>query len=74
MPYAAEGHHTPEVIELCARWYLRYRLSYRELSVMMAERNVIVSDTTILRWVQHYVPEFERRRARFSRPNSSRRV
>jgi len=67
--------YTPEVIELCVRWYVTYRLSYRDLSAMMAERDIVVSHTTILRWVQHYVPEFERRWARFSRPiNSSWRV
>lgn len=67
--------YTPEVIELCVRWYLTYRLSYRDLSAMMAERDVAVSHTTIMRWVQRYVPEFERRWARFSKPtNSSWRV
>jgi transposase-like protein len=37
----------------------------------MAERDVAVSHTTILRWVQRYVPEFERRWTRFSRPINS---
>lgn len=35
---------------------------------MMAEREVIVSHTTIMRWVLQYVPEYERRWARFARP------
>ncbi|MGA7538299.1 MAG: IS6 family transposase [Steroidobacteraceae bacterium] len=62
-------------IELCVRWYLTYRLSYRDLSAMITERGVAVSHTTILRWVQHYVPEFERRWARFAKPiNPSWRV
>ena len=34
----------------------------------MAERGVDVSHTTILRWVQHYVPEFEKRWSRYARP------
>jgi hypothetical protein len=38
-----------EYIELCVRWYLTYRLSYRDLAAMMAERDVIVSHTTIMR-------------------------
>ncbi|MGC2497445.1 MAG: IS6 family transposase [Acidobacteriaceae bacterium] len=63
--------YTPELIELCVRWYLTYRLSYRDLSAMMAERDVAVSHTTIMRWVQHYAPEFERRWTRFSRPTHS---
>lgn len=67
--------YTPEVIELCVRWYLTYRLSYRNLSAMMAERGIAVSHTSIMRWVQRYVPEFERRWARFSKPpNSSWRI
>ena len=57
-----------EIIEQCARWYITYRLSYRELAAMMAERGVTVSHATVLRWVSRYVPEFERRWARFARP------
>jgi transposase-like protein len=56
-----------ETIELCVRWYLTYRLSYRDLVEMMAERGVTVSHSTILRWVQRYVPEFEQRRGRYAR-------
>jgi len=63
--------YTPEVIELCVRWYLTYRLSYRDLAAMMAERGITVSHTTVMRWVQHYVPEFEQRWARFSKPTGS---
>lgn len=65
----------PETIELCVRWYITYRLSYRDLVAMMAERDIFVSHTTILRWVLRYVPEFEKRWARHSRPvNSSWRM
>lgn len=35
-----------EVIELCVRWYITYRLSYRDLVAMMAERGISVSHTT----------------------------
>jgi transposase-like protein len=58
----------PEIIELCVRWYLAYRLSYRDLVEMLAERGVDVSHTTIYRWVQQYVPEFERRWSRYAKP------
>jgi transposase-like protein len=58
----------PEIIELCVRWYLTYRLSYRDLVEMLAERDVTVSHTTIYRWVQRYVPEFERRWSRYAKP------
>jgi transposase-like protein len=40
-------------------------LHWRE---MMAERGVDVSHTTILGWVQHYVPEFEKRWNRIAHP------
>jgi DDE domain len=64
-----------EIIELCVRWYITYRLSYRDLAAMMAERGIVVSHTTILRWVNRYVPEFEKRWNRFARPvNTSWRV
>ena len=33
----------------------------------MAERGVRISHSTILRWVQHHVPVFEKRWARFAR-------
>ena len=40
-----------EVIEVCVRWYISYRLSYRDLVELMADRGVAVSHTTIMRWV-----------------------
>ena len=64
-----------ETIELCVRWYITYRLSYRDLVAMMAERGIIVSHTTIMRWVLRYVPKFEERWARHARcVNSSSRM
>src|SRR6266446_6499934 len=64
-----------EIIELCVRWYITYRLSYRDLVAMMAERGIAVSHTTIHRWVIRYVPEYERRWSRFARaPGSSWRM
>jgi hypothetical protein len=41
----------PEIIELCVRSYLTYRLSYRELVEMMAERGVVVSHSTMQKLV-----------------------
>src|ERR1700692_2773251 len=64
-----EGRHFDrEVIVLCVRWYLRFKLSYRDLVEMMAERGLSMAHTTIMRWVHHYAPEFERRWNRFARP------
>lgn len=51
-------HFEREIIVLCVLWYLRYKLSSRDLVEMMAERGLSVSHTTILRWVQRFVPEF----------------
>jgi transposase, IS6 family len=64
-----EGRHFDrEVIVLCVRWYLRFKLSYRDLVEMMAERGLSLAHTTIMRWVHDYAPEFERRWNRFARP------
>jgi len=61
-------HFDREIIVLCVRWYLRYKLSFRDLVEMMAERGLSLAHTTIMRWIQRYVPEFERRWNRFVRP------
>jgi transposase-like protein len=61
-------HFDQEIIVLCVRWYLRFKLSSRDLVQMMAERGVTLTHTTILRWVQRYVPEFEKRWNKYSRP------
>ena len=66
-PVYRRRRYSSEVIEQCVRWYITYRLSYRDLVAMMAERGIAVSHTTIMRWVLRYIPEFERRWARFSR-------
>ena len=64
-----EGRHFGrEVIVLCVRWYLRFKLSYRDLVEMMAERGLSLAHTTIMRWVHDYASEFERRWNRFARP------
>jgi transposase-like protein len=63
----AGRHFDREVIILCVRWYLRYKLSLRDLVEMMSERGLHLSHTTIMRWVQRYVPEFEKCWARYGR-------
>ena len=68
-------HHQSEIILLCARWYLRYSLSYRNLEEMMNERGLSVDHTTIYRWVQAYGLELEKRCRPHLRPtNDSFRV
>jgi transposase, IS6 family len=54
-------HYQPEIILLCTRWYLQYRLSYRDLVEMMNERGLCLAHTTIMRWVHSYAPEIDKR-------------
>jgi transposase-like protein len=61
-------HFEREIVILCVGWHLRYKLSFRDLAEMMAERGLSMSHTTIMRWVQCYVPEFEKRWSRYARP------
>jgi transposase-like protein len=63
-----DRHFNAEIITLCVRWYITYKLSYRDLQAMMAERGISIAHTTILRWVQRFVPEFEKRWQRYARP------
>jgi transposase-like protein len=63
----AGRHFDREIIILCVRWYLRFKLSFRDLVEMLAERGLPLAHTTIMRWVRHYAPEFERRWNRFAR-------
>jgi transposase-like protein len=70
-PIYRRRRFSAETIELCVRWYITYRLSYRDLAAMMAESEIAVSHTTVMRWVLRYVPEYELRWARFARPPGS---
>jgi transposase-like protein len=59
-------HFDRDVIILCVRWYLRFKLSLRDLVEMMTERGLSLAHTTIMRWVRHYTPEFEKRWRRYA--------
>jgi transposase-like protein len=61
-------HFDREVIVLCVRWYLSYKLNSRDLVEMMSERGITLAHTTILRWVQRYVPVFEKQWSHYTRP------
>jgi transposase-like protein len=54
-------HYQGDITLWCVRWYLSFKLSYRDLVSMMNERGICLAHTTILRWVQHYTPEFVKR-------------
>src|SRR5258705_13988381 len=60
-------HFDQEIVVLCVRWYLSFKLSFRDLVAMMNERGVGLAHTTILRSVRHYTPKFEKRWKRFAR-------
>ena len=60
-------HFDREIVVLCVRWYLNFKLSFRDLVAMMGERGIHLAHTIILRWVQHYSPEFVKRWNRFAR-------
>jgi transposase-like protein len=60
-------HFDREVIVPCVRWYLRYKLSFRDLVEIMAERGLSLAHTTIMRWVKRFTPEFLKRWDRFAK-------
>jgi IS6 family transposase len=43
---------------VAVRWYVRYRLSYAEVSEWLAERGILVDQSTTYRWVQRFLPLF----------------
>src|SRR4030088_1342383 len=47
-----------DISALAVRWYVRYRLSYAEVSEWLAERGVLVDQSPIYRWVQRFRPLF----------------
>src|ERR1700682_4375488 len=49
-------HFDRGIVILCVCWYLRFKLSLRDLVEMMAERGLSMAHTTIRRWVQRYAP------------------
>ncbi len=46
----------PEVMLLAVRWYLRYRLSDRDLQELLAQRGIVVDHVTWYRWLQRCTP------------------
>jgi hypothetical protein len=38
--FTASAASTPMIIELCVRWYISYRLSYRDLVELMAVEEI----------------------------------
>jgi transposase-like protein len=66
-----KGCHFPsEVILETIRYYLAYKLSYREIEEMQLERGVVVDHATINRWVIKFAPLLEHRARRRKKPVS----
>ena len=61
-----------DIILLCLRWYFRFKLSYRDRVVILGERGLSISHSTILRWVVRYAATREKRWRRFERPVGGR--
>jgi transposase-like protein len=49
----------PEIIQQAIWLYLRFTLSFRDLEDLLAERGIVVSYETVLRWVNYFGPMIE---------------
>ncbi len=68
-PTLFKGRHFNHLIIIqTVRWYITFKLSYRDVCSLLAERGVILAHTTIMRWVQRFVPVFEKRWKKYARP------
>jgi transposase, IS6 family len=68
-------HFEDQIIVLSVRWYLRYRLSFRDIEELMLERGLSIDHSTLWRWVQRYAPVLNQRlRRELRHPNGSWRV
>src|SRR5215213_7594423 len=66
---------TAEIILWAVRWYLQFPISYRDLERMFSDRGVQVDHTTLVRWIQAYAPELDKRiRPHLRTTNGSWRV
>ena len=71
-PELFKGRHFNHLLIIQAvRWHVTYKLSYRDVCDLMEERGVTVVHTTVLRWVQRFVPIFEKMWKNYARPVGS---
>ncbi len=71
-PALFKGRHFNHLLIIQAvRLYVTYKLSYRDVCDLMEERGVTVVHTTVLRWVQRFVPTFEKMWKKYARPVGS---
>ncbi|WP_414699005.1 hypothetical protein [Oligoflexus sp.] len=70
MLFDTKGHSFErQIIMLHVRWYLSYKLSYRDLEEMAAERGLEVDHTAVYRWVMKFTPGLEKAVRRLKRPS-----
>ena len=55
-------HFDGQIIILCVSWYTSFKLSLRDLAIMMADRGIRLTHTTILRWSSITCPNSKNRR------------
>ena len=54
------GRHYPsDIIMQALRYYLAYKLSYREIEEIFTERNIHFDHSTLNRWVIKYAPQLD---------------
>ncbi|MDU3556187.1 MAG: IS6 family transposase [Staphylococcus epidermidis] len=56
MNYFRYKQFNKDVITVAVGYYLRYALSYRDISEILRERGVNAHHSTVYRWVQEYAP------------------
>src|SRR5699024_5587004 len=56
MNYFRYKQFNKDVITVAVGYYLRYALSYRDISEILRERGVNVHHSTVYRWDQEYAP------------------
>ena len=67
-PLFAKRWFSDDIIILSVRWYLRFKLSYRDLAQLLGELGVSVAPCTILRWVICYAEPFAQYWRQFEKP------
>jgi transposase-like protein len=68
-PEIFKGRHFNHLLIIQAvRRYVTYKLSYRDVCDLRAERGVTVVHATVLRWVQCFIPAFEIMWKKYARP------
>jgi len=45
-----------DIIAVAERWYLRLRLPYADVVILLAQRGVHVDPSTVFDWVQRFTP------------------